>query len=100
MKKLKPGMLVFVEARDWMQDPRWRAGDQKPDPAPLGCMIGRVECQDATTLTLNASWFPDQPGSPGERDTVQVPVGCIEAVYPVMVGRDSLWVKKSRGKGD
>jgi hypothetical protein len=94
MKKLKPGTLVYVEARDWMQDPRWRPGDQKPEPAPLGVMIGRVEQQDATTLTLNASWFPDKPGSLGERDTIQVPVGCIESVYPVIVGRDVVWTKR------
>lgn len=77
-----------------MQDPRWRAGDQKPEPAPLGVLIGRVEHQDTSTLTLNASWFPDQPGNPGERDTIQVPIGCIEAVYPVMVGRDVIYTKR------
>ena len=84
---------MYVEARDWEEDPKWdyEGGDKT---APPGCVIGRVMCQTADTLTINRSWFPDGPTDSGLR----IPIGCIEALYPVMVGRDALWAKKQRKK--
>ena len=93
MKRLKPGILVYVEARDWEEKSGWQDADEPPEEAPIGHGLGRVEQQTADTLTLNAQFFP---GEKGQRGRVAIPTGCVERVHRIVIERDPLWEKRRK----
>ncbi|MCP4537764.1 MAG: hypothetical protein GY832_11525 [Chloroflexi bacterium] len=95
MKKLRRGALVLIEARDWMGNSSWQTPEERDVPAPLGCVMGIVDSQDDTTLSLSVSWFLDDPADLKDGGN-KIPVGCIEAVYELVVRREPLWRKKKR----
>jgi len=92
MKRLKPGTLVYVEARDWSSDPTWQHVVASEAPAPLGWIAGRVIKQDDSTLYIAHCGFYES----SETDCTKIPTGCIEAIHPICIVRDALFVKKKR----
>jgi len=93
MKKLRKGMWVLIEARDWEGNSSWMTPEQRQEPAPLGCVGGCVDGQDESTLHLSNSFFMDDPTD--VRDCTKIPLGCIEAVYEMVIRREPLWRKRS-----
>lgn len=92
MKRLKPGTLVLIEARDWCSHAEWQTPDQRQEQAPLGEIVGIVDHQDETTLHLGSAHFLNDPSD--QRDHHMIPIGCIEAVYELVVRREPLWRKR------
>ncbi len=94
MKRLKVGMSVLVEARDWVSDVSWQSPAEAVTPAPLGWIRGVVISQDETTLCVAHAGFDESP----EISTTKVPLGCIEAVWESVERREPLWRARCRAK--
>jgi len=94
MKKLRKGMAVLVDARDWCSEARWHDEAEPLNPAPLGWIRGVVIGQDTTTLFLQHQGIYDT----NERDVDQIPIGCIETVWELVTRRDPIWRKTKKKK--
>ena len=88
MKRLPKNKLVLIVARDWESNPTWQSEEARKEPAPLGEIVGMVDHQDDTTLTLTHAKLGN------EGDTTKIPIGCIEAVWSLVVDRNVFWKKR------